>query len=148
MELIEEEWQAEKWATHIPKIVHEILLRNLFEIRTPQVTRTDRVADGIQWIHLEEIRKALIDRCRAVRKLSAKKQRTQVGTRDRSIDNEQLEFECQLKPPTRCRLQKLLKLGTSSPHNLFQSLIANRDPLRLQEDMWQNHKTTRKGWWC
>jgi len=74
-ERIEEGWQAEEWATHIPKIVNEILLWNLFNIRTPQAAWTDRAADGIQCICMEQIGKALTNRCRAVRKLSAKKRR-------------------------------------------------------------------------
>ena len=48
----------------------------------------------------------------------------------------------------RSRIQELLNLGTSSSHNLFQSLIINQDLLRLREDMWPNHRTLRKGWWC
>jgi len=56
-----------------------------------------------------------------------------MGNRDRSINSEQLEFECQLKTPTRSRIQELLILGTSSP--LFQSLIANQDLLRLALSM-------------
>ena len=31
---------------------------------------------------------------------------------------------------------------------LFQSLITNQDLLRLREDMWPNHRTDRKEWWC
>jgi len=38
LERIEEGWQAEEWATSIPQIVNELLLRNLFQTRTPQVT--------------------------------------------------------------------------------------------------------------
>jgi len=41
LERIEEGWQAEEWATNIPQIVNELLLRNLFEPRTPQATRKD-----------------------------------------------------------------------------------------------------------
>jgi len=127
LDLIEEEWRAEEWATHIPKIIYEILLRNLFETRAPQAAWTDRAADGIQWTHMEEIEKALTDRFKAVRKLSSKKRKIQVGTRDRSIGSKQLEFECQLKTTTPCRLQELLKLRVSLSHNLFQSLIASQD---------------------
>jgi len=72
----------------------------------------------------------------------------QGGTRDRHTNSEELEFECQLKTPTRGRIHELLNLGASSSHNLFQSLITNQDLLRLREDMWPSHKTQRKGWWC
>ena len=55
----------------------------------------------------------------------------QGGTRDRHTNSEELEFECQLKTPTRGRIHELLNLGASSSHNLFQSLITNQDLLRL-----------------
>ena len=70
------------------------------------------------------------------------------GTIDTHTNSEQLEFECQLKTPTRSRMQEILNLGASSSHNLLQSLITNQDLLRLREDMWSNHRTQRKWWWC
>jgi len=76
----------------------------------------------IQWIRMEELGKALTNRCRAVRELSNKKQKKLEGTRDRNTNSEQLEFECQLKTPTRGRIHELLNLGASSSQNLFQSL--------------------------
>ena len=97
---------------------------------------------------MEELGKALTNRCRAVRELPNKKQKNLMGTRDRTTNSEQLEFECQLKTPTRGRIHELLKLGAASSQNLFQSLITNQDLLRLREDMWPSHKTLRKGWWC
>ena len=42
---------------------------------------------------MEELGKALTNRCRAVRELSNKKQRNLEGTRDRTTNSEQLEFE-------------------------------------------------------
>jgi len=97
---------------------------------------------------MEELGKAFTNRCHVVRELTNKKQKMQGGTRNRHTNSEQLEFECQLKTPTRGRIHELLNLGASSPHNLFQSLITNQDLLRLREDMWSSHKTQRKGWWC
>ena len=44
LEQVEEGCQAEEWATRISQIVNELLLRNLFESRTPQAARTDRAA--------------------------------------------------------------------------------------------------------
>ena len=41
----------------------------------------------------------------------------------------------------------LIRMVTLSSHDLFQTLVSNQDLLRLQEDMWPDHKTTRKGWW-
>jgi len=75
-------------------------------------------------------------------------QKTEKSHRDRNINSEQLEFECQLRKPIRGRIYELFNLGASSSQNLFQSLITNQDLLRLREDMWPNHKTLRKGWWC
>jgi len=74
---------------------------------------------------MEELCKALTNRCRAVRKLKEKRRKTQGGTIDRHNNSEQLEFECQLKTPTRGRIHELFNLGSSSSHNLFQSLITN-----------------------
>jgi len=104
--------------------------------------------EGIQWIRKEELGKGLTNRCRALPELSNKKQKNLTGIRDRNINSEQLEFDCQLRTPARGCIYKLLNLGASSSQNLFQSLITNQDLLRLREDMWPNHKTLRKGWWC
>ena len=81
-------------------------------------------------------------------KIVKQKQKKQEGTRDRNTNSEQLEFECQLKTPTRGCIHELLNLGASSSQNKFQSLLTNQDLLRLREDMWPSHKTQRKGWWC
>jgi len=101
----------------------------------------------ILWICMEELGKALTNRCRAVRKPKEKRRKTQRGTRDRHTNSEQLDFECQLITPTCSRIHELLNLGASSSHNIFHSLITNQDLLRLREDMWPNHRTERKGWW-
>ena len=94
----------------------------LDRIRTPPATRTIHEEDRIQWIRMEELGKALTNRCRAARKLKEKRRKTQRGTIDRHTNREQLEFECQLKTPTRSLIHELLNLGASSSHNLFQSL--------------------------
>jgi len=97
---------------------------------------------------MEELGKALTNRCRAVRELPNKKQKKQEETRDRNTNSEQLEFECQLRTPTQGRIHELLNLGASSSQKLFQSLVTKQDLLLLREDMWPNHRTDRKGWWC
>jgi len=97
---------------------------------------------------MEELGKALANRCRAVRELPNKKQKRQEKKRDRNTNSEQLEFECQLKTPTQGCIHELLNLGASSSRKLFQSLITNKDLLRLREDMWPSYRTHRKGWWC
>jgi len=97
---------------------------------------------------MEELGKALTNRCRAVRELPNKKQKKQEETRDRNTNSEQLEFECQLRTPTQGRIHELLNLGASSSQKLSQSLITNQDLIRLWEDMWSSRRTNRKGWWC
>jgi len=145
---VEEGWQEDEWTTTMPQLMSELLQKNFTFTRNLTSTRVSHAAEGIQWIRIEELGKALTNRCRAVRELPNKKQKKLVGTRDRTTNSEQLEFECQLKTPTRGRIHELLNLGASSSQNLFQSLITNQDLLRLREDMWPSHKTLRKGWWC
>jgi len=133
----------------MPQIRNEILRQNVLTARTPPATRISHATDGIQWICMEELGKALTNRCRAVRMLNEKrrKKHSLKGTIDRHTNSEKIEFECQLKTPTRSRIHKLPNLGASSSNNLFHSLITNQDLLRLREDMWPTHRTQRKGWW-
>ena len=148
LDRVEEGWLEEDWTRIMPHLINEPLQENFTSTRNPNLTRGSHMTEGIQWIRMEELGKALTNRCRAVRELSNKKQENLTGTRDRNINSEQLEFECQLRTPTRGRIYALLNLSASSSQNLFQSLITNQDLLRLREDMWPNHKTPRKGWWC
>jgi len=148
LDRVEEGWLGEEWARTMPQSINEILQKNLTSTRNQTTTRMSHATEGIQWIRMQELGKALTNRCRAVRELSNKKQRNLEETRDRNTNSEQLEFECQLKTPTRGRIHELLNLGASSSQNLFQSLITNQDLLRLREDMWPSHKTQRKGRWC
>jgi len=141
LDRVEEGWLEEDWTRTMPHLISELLQKNFTSTRNPTSTRVSHVNEGIQWIRMEELGKALTNRCRAVRELSNKKQKNLTGTRDRNINSEQLEFECQLKTPTRGRIHELLNLGASSSQNLFQSLITNQDLLRLREDMWPSHKT-------
>jgi len=129
-------------------MISELLQKNSTFTRNSTSTRVTHATEGIQWIRMEELGKALTNRCRAVRELPNKKQKNLVGTRDRNTNSEHLEFECELQTPTRSRIHELLNLGAASSQNLFQSLITNQDLLRLREDMWPSHKTLRKGWWC
>ena len=101
------------------QVINEILQKNLTSIRNPTATRRSHATEGIQRIRIEELGKALTNRCRAVRELSNQKQEKQEGTRDKNTNSEQLEFECQLKTPTRGRIHELLNLGASSSQNLF-----------------------------
>jgi len=135
LDSVEEGWLGEEWARAMTQSISEILQKNLTSTRNSTSTRMSHATEGIRWIRMEELGKALTNRCRAVRELSNKKQRNLEGTRDRNTNSEQLEFESQLKTPTRGRIHELLNLGASSSQNLFQSLISNQDLLRLREDM-------------
>jgi len=148
LDRVEEGWHKADWEITMPQAINEILQKYSTSIRNPTVTRTSYTTEGIQWIRMEEVGKALTNRCRAVRELSNKKQEKQEETRDRNTNSEQLEFECQLRTPTQGRIRELLTLGASSSQKLFQSLITNQDLLRLREDMWPSHSTHREGWWC
>ena len=148
LDRVEGGWHEADWAVTMLNVIKEILHQYPISTRNPTVTRTSHATEGIQWIRMEEVGKALTKRCRAVRELPNKKKKKQVETRDRHTNSEQLEFVCQLRTPTQGRIRELLKLGTSSSQQLFQSLITNHDLLRLREDMWPSHSTFRKGWWC
>jgi len=100
LDRVEEEGLEEDWTRTMPHLISELLQKNLTSTRNPTSTRVSHVTKGIQWIRMEELGKALTNRCRAVRELSNKKQKKLTGTRDRNINSEQLEFECQLRTPT------------------------------------------------
>ena len=155
LDRVEEEWQEEDWTTTMPQMISEILQKNFTLTRDLTSTRAPHAVEGVQWIRMEEpwqidaelyenwqIDAELYENCQT------KKTKKLVGIRDRTTNSEQLEFECQLKTPTRGRIHELLNLGASSSQNLFQSLMTNQDLLRLREDMCPSHKTLRKGWWC
>jgi len=64
--------------------------RNIGEIlnltRHQTTTRTSHATEGIQWVRMEELGKALTNRCRAVRELPNKKHKKQEETRDRNTN--------------------------------------------------------------
>ena len=91
LDRVEEGWQEEEWAITMPQVINKILQKNLTTIRNPTATRRSHAAEGILWIRMEELGKALTNRCCAVRELSNKKQIKQDGTRDRYTNSEQLE---------------------------------------------------------
>jgi len=148
LDRVEEGWLEEEWAITMTQVINKILQKNLTTIRKPTATRTSHTIEGIQLIRMEELGKAQQTDAAIYENCQTQKEKNQKGTRDRNTNSEQLEFECQLKTPTRGRIHELLNLGASSSHILFQSLITNQDLLRLREDMWPSHKTQRKGWWC
>jgi len=79
LDRIEEGWQKEEWAIIMPQVVNEILQKNLTTTRNPTATRTSHATEGIQWIRMEQLGKALTNRCRAVRELTNKNKRCRGG---------------------------------------------------------------------
>ena len=79
LDRIEEGGQGKEWLIIMPQVVNEILQKNLTTTRTPIATRTSHATDGIQWIRMEELGKALTNRCRAVRALKIRNRRRRVG---------------------------------------------------------------------
>jgi len=138
LDQVEEGWLEEDWAIPMPQVINEILQKYSTSTRHQTATRTSHATEGIQWVQMEELGKALTNRCRAVRELPNKKQKKQEETRDRNTNSEQIQCECQLRTPTQGRIHQLLNLGASSSQKLFQSLITNPDLLRLRQDMWSN----------
>jgi len=104
LDRVEEGWLEEDWTRTMPHLLNELLQKNFTFTRNLISTRVSHATEGIQWIRMEELGKALTNRCRAVRELSNKNPKNLTGTRDRNIDSEQLEFECQLRTPTRGRI--------------------------------------------
>jgi len=83
---VEEGWQETDWAITMPQVINEILQKYSTSIRNPTVTRTSYVADGMQWIRMKKLGKALTNKCRAVRELPNKK--TQKTGRDQRQKHE------------------------------------------------------------
>jgi len=119
LDRVEEGWLDEEWTRTMPHLINDLLQKNFNPTRNLTSTRVSHVTEGTQWIRMEELGKALTNRCRAVRELSNKKQRNLTGIRDRNTNSQQLEFECQLKTPTRGRIHEIRNLGASSSQNLF-----------------------------
>ena len=80
LDRVEEGWIEEKWARTMPQVIIKKKPN-----RDPHVSR---YRGGIQWIRMEELGKALTNRCSAVQELSNKKQEKQEGTRDRNTNSE------------------------------------------------------------
>jgi len=73
LDCVEEGWLEEDWARTMPQAINEIWQKYLTSIRNPTATRMSHATEGMQWIRMEELGKALTNRCRAVRELSNKK---------------------------------------------------------------------------
>jgi len=84
---VEEGLLEEEWAITMPQVINKILQKNLTTIRNPTATRTSHAIEEIQWIRMEELGKALTNRCRAVRELS--NQKTEKAGRDQGQKHQQ-----------------------------------------------------------
>jgi len=63
LDLVEEGWHEADWAIAMPQTIHEILQKYSTSVRNSTVTRTSYLTEGIQWIRMEEVGKALTNRC-------------------------------------------------------------------------------------
>jgi len=69
LDRVEEGWQEEDWTTTMPKLIGTLLQENFTFTRNLTSNRVPHAAEGIQWVRMEELGKALTNRCRAVREL-------------------------------------------------------------------------------
>jgi len=67
LDRVEEGWQEEDWATTMPKLIGALLLESLTFTRNLSPTHVSHAVEGVQWVRMEELGKALTNRCRAVR---------------------------------------------------------------------------------
>jgi len=75
LDRVEEGWQEENWTTTMPQMISALLQKNFTFTRNLTSTRAPYAAEGVQWIRMEELGKALTNRCRAVRELPNQKQK-------------------------------------------------------------------------
>ena len=82
LDRVEEGWLEEDWTRIMPHLLNELLQKKITSTRNPTSTRVSHATKGIQWIRMEELGKALTNRCRAVQELSNKK--TEKSHRDQT----------------------------------------------------------------
>ena len=70
LDRVEEGWIEEDWTRTMPRLLNELLQKKFTSTRKPTSTRVSPATEGVQWIRMEELGKALTNRCRAVRELS------------------------------------------------------------------------------
>ena len=80
LDRVEEGWLEEDWTRTMPHLLNELLQKNFTSARKPTSTRVSHATERVQWIRIEELGKALTNRCRAVRELSSKKQEISQGS--------------------------------------------------------------------
>ena len=72
LDRVEEGWIEGDWTRTMPRLLNDLLQENFISASKPTSTRVSCVNEGVQWIRMEELGKALTNRCRAVRELSHK----------------------------------------------------------------------------
>ena len=59
---MKEGWLEEDWTITMPHLLNELLRKNFTSKRNPTSTHVPHVTEGIQWIRMEELGKALTNR--------------------------------------------------------------------------------------
>ena len=68
LDRVEEGWIEEDWTRTMPRLLNDLLQNKFTCTRKPTSTRVSPrdATEGVQWIRMEELGKALTNRCRAV----------------------------------------------------------------------------------
>jgi len=99
LDCVEEGWLDEEWTRTMPNLISDLLHKNFTSTRNPTSTRVSHATEEIQWIRMEELGKALTNRCRAVRELSNKKQKISPGPEIEILIVNSLNLNANLKRP-------------------------------------------------
>ena len=67
------------WSRTMPRLLNDLLQKKFTSTRKPTSTRVSHATEGVQWIRMEELGKALTNRCRAIRELSHKNRKISAG---------------------------------------------------------------------
>ena len=69
LDRVEEGWIEGDWTKTMPRLLNDLLQEKFISASKLTPTRVSCVNEGVQWIRMEELGKALTNRCRAVREL-------------------------------------------------------------------------------
>ena len=86
LDRVEEGWLEGDWSSTMPRLLNDLLQTKFIPARKPTLNRVSCANEGVQWIRMEALGKALTNRCRGVRELSHKRQKNLIGTRDRGLN--------------------------------------------------------------
>ena len=88
LDRVEEGWIEGDWTRTMPRLLNDLLQNT----RKPTSTRVSHATEGVQWIRMEELGKALTNRCRAVRELSHKNRKISLGPEIKTSTVNSLNF--------------------------------------------------------